>query len=117
MSDPINHPAHYTQGTIEVIDAIEGLGLPYHESTILRYLARWRHKGGVEDLQKARWYLNRLIERAEQSTAPPATGSSGNSPNTLKFGTAVTADSLDRCDACGCSFERSVGHVCGGTTA
>ena len=61
MEDIVNHPSHYTQGSLEVIDAIEGMGLPYHEGNIVKYVARWRHKAGVVDLKKARWYLNRLI--------------------------------------------------------
>lgn len=61
--DAVNHPAHYTQGAMEVIDAIEGMGLSYHEGNIVKYVARWRHKNGVEDLRKAAWYLQRLIDR------------------------------------------------------
>lgn len=67
--DPVNHPAHYTAGKLECLDAIEGLGLPYHEGTILKYLVRWRMKGGVEDLRKARFYLDRLIANAEKEQA------------------------------------------------
>jgi len=47
---------------MQQIDAIEGMGLGYHEGNVVKYVSRWRLKGGVEDLQKARWYLNRLIE-------------------------------------------------------
>lgn len=64
-ADPVNHPSHYRQGSLEVIDAIEGMELPYHEGNIVKYVARWRHKGGVQDLKKARWYLDRLIEHAD----------------------------------------------------
>ena len=61
--DPIYYPAHYTQGSIEVIQAIEGLGLTYAEGNVLKYLARYRHKGSpVADLKKARWYIDRIIE-------------------------------------------------------
>lgn len=66
MDDNINHPAHYTQGTLEVIDAIEGMGLAYHEGNIVKYVARWRLKNGVEDLKKAKWYLERLIAREQE---------------------------------------------------
>lgn len=66
QSDVINSPSHYTQGSMEVIEAIEGLGLDYHEGTVLKYLARWRYKNGVEDLHKARWFINRLIEIQEK---------------------------------------------------
>ena len=61
--DMINSPMHYTQGSMEVIEAIEGLGLDYHEGTVLKYISRWRYKNGIEDLHKAQWFLNRLIEK------------------------------------------------------
>jgi len=60
----VDHPLHYTQGTMECIEAIEGLGLAFHEAQILKYIVRWRYKSGVEDLKKAKWFLERLIERA-----------------------------------------------------
>ncbi|EJL44006.1 Protein of unknwon function (DUF3310) [Brevibacillus sp. CF112] len=65
--DPVNHPAHYTAGSIECIDAIfaatTGLagGHAYSTGAAIEYLWRWSRKGGVEDLQKARWYIDRLI--------------------------------------------------------
>lgn len=65
--DNVNHPAHYTAGSIECIDAIEsattGLagGQAYSTGAAIKYLWRWSRKGGVEDLQKARWYIDRLI--------------------------------------------------------
>ena len=64
--DPVNHPAHYTRGSMECIEAIEGLGLGFHEAQILKYITRWRHKNGAEDLMKALWYLNRLIDSTRQ---------------------------------------------------
>jgi hypothetical protein len=64
-SDPIN-PAHYKQGGIECIDAIKaatGDGfISYVWGNVLKYLWRWPRKGGVDDLKKARWYLDRLIK-------------------------------------------------------
>lgn len=64
-ADNINHPAHYTQGGVECIDAIEaatGDGFAgYCAGNVIKYLFRYRHKGGAEDLKKARWYLDRLI--------------------------------------------------------
>ena len=71
MSDTVNHPSHYTAGRYEAIDVIED-NLPQESfegflvGNVLKYLLRYRHKGGVEDLKKARWYLRRLIERMEQ---------------------------------------------------
>jgi hypothetical protein len=65
--DQVNHPSHYTQGSMEVIDAIEGLGLGFCEGNILKYIARANHKGQKqEDLEKALWYLNRLIQGATE---------------------------------------------------
>lgn len=63
MHDNINSPSHYTDGGVETIDFIEGKGLGYHEGNIIKYVTRWKLKGGVEDLKKARWYLNRLISQ------------------------------------------------------
>lgn len=65
-SDPVNSPAHYTQGTMEVIEAIEGLQLNYHQGNIIKYVSRYNMKGGIQDLQKARWYLDRLIMTEER---------------------------------------------------
>lgn len=61
MSDPVNSPLHYTQGSMETIEAIEGLNLNYHQGNIIKYVSRYNMKGGIQDLQKARWYLDRLI--------------------------------------------------------
>jgi hypothetical protein len=61
MSDPVNSPKHYTQGSMETIEAIEGLNLNYHQGNIIKYVSRYNMKGGIQDLQKARWYLDRLI--------------------------------------------------------
>lgn len=66
--DSVNHPAHYTAGGIECIDCIESMIAPIKNPTYafltgqsLKYLARYTMKNGVEDLKKARWYLDRLI--------------------------------------------------------
>ena len=66
-NDPVNRPQHYRSGSLETVQAIEGLGLGYFEGNVLKYLSRYRHKGKpVEDLRKAQWYLERLIEREER---------------------------------------------------
>lgn len=68
MSDPVNHPAHYTHSDIECIDAIRAaVGSEHHfmsycQGAAIKYLWRYRHKGGVEDLKKANWYLDRMIQ-------------------------------------------------------
>ena len=59
------NPSHYKQGAIECIDAIKsatGDGFTgYLTGNILKYVWRWKLKNGIEDLKKARWYLDRLI--------------------------------------------------------
>jgi hypothetical protein len=63
----VDHPSHYNCGNIEVIDAIEEWNLGFHDGNVVKYVARHRHKGKpLEDLRKARWYLDRLIEKLEQ---------------------------------------------------
>lgn len=69
--DPVNRPAHYTSGGIECIDAMQAaFGVEAVKDfclcNVFKYLWRHRQKNGVEDLKKARWYLNRLIEEAEE---------------------------------------------------
>ena len=68
-ADNVNHPAHYTYGTIEVIDVIEGLKLPYHLGNAVKYIARAGHKDPAkteEDLHKAIWYIKRYITYLEK---------------------------------------------------
>ena len=66
--DMVNSPSHYTQGEIECIDAIEQVvkDLDGMEAmctgNAIKYLWRWKHKNGVEDLKKAVWYLQRMID-------------------------------------------------------
>ena len=63
----INHPSHYNQGKIEVIDAILDWGLDFIEGNIIKYVARSHHKSSrIGDLKKARWYLNYLINKLEK---------------------------------------------------
>ena len=63
--DDVNHPSHYTQGKIESIEFIEdqGWGEGFCIGSALKYLTRYRHKGTPKkDLEKAIWYINRVIE-------------------------------------------------------
>lgn len=65
--DAVNHPAHYTAGGVECIDAIAAAttGLEGIEAACtanaIKYLWRWKRKNGAEDLRKARWYINHLL--------------------------------------------------------
>lgn len=69
-TDNVNHPPHYTAGPIEVIDIIEGFGLGFHLGNVVKYILRSPHKGNaVEDLKKARWYLDRFIEQKTKEKA------------------------------------------------
>lgn len=61
MTDQIN-PSHYKQGTIETYDFIMDKKLSYPLGNVVKYIIRHKHKGGVVDLQKAMWYLQRAID-------------------------------------------------------
>ncbi len=62
MYDNVNRPKHYNYGNIQPIDVIEDWGLSYHLGNVIKYIARAEHKGNmIEDLKKARWYLDRHI--------------------------------------------------------
>lgn len=66
--DPVNHPSHYTDGKIEVIDFIEDKNLGFHLGNAVKYISRAGKKDPskkLEDLKKAQWYLNRMIGRLE----------------------------------------------------
>lgn len=70
--DPVNHPSHYTQGGVECIDAIQAavsnLSGPeaWLTGSAIKYLWRWKMKNGLEDLQKAQFYLDRLINLVDE---------------------------------------------------
>jgi len=64
--DIINHPKYYTSGKFETIDVIEDWKLGYHLGNCIKYLSRAKHKGNeLEDLKKAKWYLERKIKQLE----------------------------------------------------
>lgn len=72
MNDSVNHPKHYTDGKIEVIDFIEDKKLGFNLGNCVKYVSRAGKKDPaktVEDLEKARWYLDREINtrKAEAS--------------------------------------------------
>lgn len=70
--DPVNHPSHYTDGKIEVIDYIEDKHLGYHLGNAVKYISRAGKKNPdktVEDLQKAIWYINRKIQKLQEERA------------------------------------------------
>jgi hypothetical protein len=69
VSESIDHPAHYGGDTpYEAIKVIEAWGLGFHLGNALKYLSRADKKGtAIEDLKKARWYLDREIKRREDA--------------------------------------------------
>jgi|SRR5699024_1958840 len=74
MSDAINSPNHYNSGDIETIDYIQDkLTVEQFEGylvgNIMKYVSRYRHKNGMEDLKKARWHLDRLIGNKPEGKA------------------------------------------------
>jgi len=65
--DSVNHPVHYTTGGIETIDYIEAKQLNYHLGNVVKYVSRAGKKSAtLEDLKKAKWYLDREIQRLEK---------------------------------------------------
>lgn len=75
MSDVVNHPEHYISDSgIETIDVIEAFTKDikdpfeaYCTGNIIKYICRWPNKNGVEDLKKARWYLDKLIDHHDKN--------------------------------------------------
>lgn len=78
MTDNVNHPSHYTQGSVECIDAMEAATVNKSgaeavcTSNIIKYLWRYEAKNGLEDVKKAQWYLNRLIAELERAAGAKA---------------------------------------------
>ena len=75
MGDIVNHPQHYiSENGLETIDVIEAFTSDLKgmeavcTANILKYICRWNHKNGLQDLKKARWYLERLIGTIEKET-------------------------------------------------
>ena len=68
-SSLVDHPTHYNKGRFEVIDVIEDWELDFHLGNTVKYIARARHKGNfLQDLEKAKWYLDRRISQAKKET-------------------------------------------------
>jgi len=59
--DAVNYPPHYTRG-IETTDYIISNNMSFCEGNIVKYITRYKLKGGLEDLKKAKWYLEKLIK-------------------------------------------------------
>ena len=69
MTDQVNHPDHYISNGMETIDVIEAFtsdlqGIEaFCTGNILKYICRWKSKNGIEDLEKAQWYIQKLIDK------------------------------------------------------
>ena len=103
MSDTYKQPpkpgeqvggTHYSRLGIEPIQFIETNGLGYHEGNVIKYVSRWRNKNGVEDLKKAKWYIERLLE-LEEAQVP-------ENQTTLEFDEANTFEGTGYVSPCGC---------------
>jgi hypothetical protein len=86
FGDPVNHPAHYNQAGIEVIDVIDTYvehPESYYHGNVIKYVLRAIHKGNRrEDWEKAYWYLGRLIstwKKKEEANATDILGEQGHS--------------------------------------
>lgn len=73
--DMVAHPPHYqSKNGLEVINVVEAFtaDLKGIEATdtgnIIKYICRWKHKNGIEDLKKAKWYIDHLINHLEMET-------------------------------------------------
>lgn len=73
MIDNVNHPSHYCQGGIECIDVLKAatVGKTGIEAVcvanVIKYLFRYENKNGLEDVKKAQWYINRLIQELNEA--------------------------------------------------
>lgn len=105
MSDAIN-PDHYKDGGIQTIDYIEakGLGRGFNAGNVIKYVSRYRKKNGVEDLNKALWYLKRLIALEEAGLEDTDVGGDKGRPSKnfvvtmsdgRKFGMRLSGTVLD----------------------
>ena len=71
LVDKVNHPSHYTGGKVECIDALEAatkdlMGIQaVCTANAIKYLWRWKRKNGREDLEKAKWYIDRLLKEVQ----------------------------------------------------
>lgn len=69
--DMVNHPSHYTQGGIECIDALKAATVSKKgieavcTANVIKYLWRYEEKNGIEDVKKAKWYIDKLIKEIE----------------------------------------------------
>lgn len=73
--DPVNHPSHYkSKAGLETIDVIDAFTADLTgteavcTANVIKYICRWKHKNGLQDLEKAKWYLEHLINHMKKET-------------------------------------------------
>ena len=76
MSNKVDHPGHYNFGKMETLDLIDNFSTPeeydgFLKGNIIKYLHRYNFKNGLEDLEKAQWYLNKLIDVFKERMEEP----------------------------------------------
>ncbi len=72
MADMVNHPSHYETGKFECIDVMEETQgteavMDFCICNALKYLYRHKRKNGIEDIKKAKWYINKYLELDERN--------------------------------------------------
>ncbi len=78
MSDSINHPPHYNKGNMETIELIRNAMSSiefegYLQGNIIKYISRYKYKNSpLEDIQKAEWYIKKLIEELDMQNYKPS---------------------------------------------
>lgn len=65
IHDAVHSPKHYCGKGMEVIDVIDAFDLDLYQGSIVQYVIRYKKKNGVEDIRKAKWYLERLLAKLE----------------------------------------------------
>ena len=76
MSSKVDHPDHYNFGKMETLDLIDNFSTPeeydgFLKGNIIKYLHRYNYKNGLEDLEKAQWYLNKLVDVFKERMEEP----------------------------------------------
>ena len=64
-NEQVEHPSHYNQGKTEMWDYSAQHNLDFFEGNVIKYVTRWRHKNGIQDLKKAKIYLDKYIKIQE----------------------------------------------------
>lgn len=72
-TDEVNHPTHYTSGAVECIDAIKAALTPeefrgFCKGNMIKYVWREKQKGQSQSLEKARWYMNKLLDNSDKKS-------------------------------------------------